>query len=57
MPAPSTQISADTCRGVPPAGRRTILVAVEIFALFVLIAAGWVILPAHNTDDFLRGNQ
>ena len=38
MPAPSTQISADTCRGVAPAGRRTIRVAVEIFAVSVLMA-------------------
>src|SRR5215510_1809672 len=47
MPAPSTQISADTCRCAPPAGRRTIRVAVEILALSVLIAAGWLSVGAQ----------
>src|SRR5262245_42320244 len=60
MPAPSTQISADTCCGVPPAGRRTILVAVEIFALSVLILSVYrrpVDTAAQNTDFFCWGTS
>ncbi len=41
MPAPSTQISAETCRGAPPAGRRTMRVAVEsFFAWSALMVVG-----------------
>src|SRR5260370_13399490 len=55
MPAPSTQMSADTCRGVARCGRRTIRVAVDILVVSVLIAAGASMLPAQDTDRDMIG--
>src|SRR5262245_45972034 len=49
MPAPSTQISADTCRADAPAARRTILVAVAIFALSAPMPS--VVLPSAREDS------
>jgi hypothetical protein len=42
MPAPNTQISADTERGLAFAIRRTIRVEVETVAAPVCAFAGWV---------------
>jgi hypothetical protein len=55
MPAPSTQISADTCRGVACSARRTIRVAVEIVAWSALIVGGPVTSPAKDTDRVAIG--
>src|SRR5262245_50755402 len=54
MPAPSTQMSADTLRALAPAGRRTIRVAVAIFDLSAIMMGG-AGSPAHDSPHFSAG--
>src|SRR5215470_7046221 len=48
MPAPSTQMSAASRRGVEPAGRRTIRVAVEMLCTLMV---GGSVAGVQNSDD------